>query len=78
MFRTDIMKDSTTYQFIIHRGRLAGARHTVFRLGSIKFGQLADAATRSQIESIADLDRLDAIADRVLLVSSWADLLAEV
>jgi hypothetical protein len=77
MFRTDIMKDSSTYQLLVRRDLLAGVRHTVLRMGANKFGQPADAATRSQIESIIDLDRLDALTDRVPFVSSWAGLLAE-
>jgi hypothetical protein len=77
MFRTDIMKDSSTYQLMVRRGQLAGVRHTVLRMGANKFGQPADAATRSQIESITDLERLDALIDRIPLVSSWSELLAE-
>ena len=72
-----VMKDSSTYQLILQRGRIEGARDTVLDMGSIKFGQPADAATQSQIEGIADLDRLRALSERILSVSSWADLLAE-
>jgi hypothetical protein len=77
MFRTDILKDSSTYQLIVRRDRILQAQRILTRLGAIKFGQPADAATQSRIDSITDLDRLHAISDQLLSVSSWADLLAE-
>ena len=72
------MEESSTYQFLIHRGEIKGVRHTLLRQGSNKFGHPVDAATQSAIDSITDLERLDALIDRIPLVSSWTDLLAEV
>lgn len=71
------MEDSSTYQLILRRGRIADAREGVLRQGRLKFGQPADAATQLQIDNIADLDQLHALGDRLLFVSSWVDLLAE-
>jgi hypothetical protein len=78
MFRTDIMKDSSTYQFVLRRGRIEGGRESLIDQGAVKFGQPADAAAQSQIESITDLERLTALRRRFLFVTFWEDLLAEV
>ncbi len=72
-----IMKDSSTYQLILQRGRIEGARDTLLRQGLVKFSQPADAATQSQIDGITDLEHLQALCERILSVSSWADLVAE-
>jgi hypothetical protein len=74
--RIEHVEDSSTYQLIIRRGCIADARDSVLDMGAIKFGQPADAATQSQIESITDLERLIALRRRLLFVTSWSDLLA--
>lgn len=77
------MENSTTYQAVLRRGaaegRLQGelteARNMLLLLGRDKFGEPgpADAAT---IDAISDKTRLEALARRVLIASSWDDLLA--
>ena len=72
------MEESSTYQFVLRRGEIRLAQRMLMRQGEIKFGQPADAATQSQIESITELERLESLMERFVLVSSWSDLLAEV
>jgi hypothetical protein len=76
-----MMEESTTYQLLLARGEAAGrleeARHLLLQLGRVKFGRPADNATAERIEQITDLDRLRALAGRVLDVSGWQELLAE-
>ena len=60
----------------IKEGEIKGARRLVLRQGQLRFGP-PDEATRRAIEAIADLARLEGMADRLLAVSSWAELLAE-
>jgi hypothetical protein len=76
--RSTIVEESSSYQYVLRRGRIEDARDSLFDLGSIKFGQPANASSRSQIESIIDLEHLTALRRRLLDVSSWDDLLAEV
>ena len=57
-----------------HRGAITHARRQLLRLGQAKFGP-PDAAHRSAIEADSDLDRLDALGERVLAVNSWEELL---
>ncbi len=84
------MEDSTTYQAIIQRGKAAGklegiqegiqegklegVREVILRLGSKRFGEPA-AAIRDALEAIQDLEQLEQLADRLLEVESWQELL---
>ena len=78
MRRSKHMEESSTYQLVLRRGRIIEARHTLLRQGKSKFGPLTDVSTHSQVESITDLELLEALTDRIPVVSSWEDLLAEV
>ncbi len=73
------MEESTTYQAIIAKGRAEGqaaeARKILLRQWGKRFGP-PDARTRTAIEAIADIDRLEQLTERLLDVSSWDDLLA--
>lgn len=75
--RLELVEESSTFQFVLRRGRIEGVRDVLFDLGASKFGHPADAETQSQIESIIDLERPTALRRRLLFVSSWAELLAE-
>lgn len=80
------MEESVTYQAIlekgvekgIEKGKLLGqaeeARALLVRFGRRRLGD-PDAATRSALQAIADVQRLEALCDRVQDVSSWEDLL---
>ena len=75
--RNTHVEESSTYQFILRRGEIKGIRDSLIDQGGSKFGQPADAAVQSQIESITDLERLDVLTDHIPFVSTWADLFAE-
>ena len=59
----------------LEKGRLEGVRATVLRQGRRKFGKAPTKKQRAEMDAVADLARLEALAERVLEVSSWADLL---
>jgi hypothetical protein len=73
------MEESSTYQAIVRKGRVVGraeeARRLLLLQGEEKFGQ-PDAAARSAIENISDLEQLEALGVRLITASSWEDLLA--
>ena len=58
------------------RGGIAVAKKIVIDLGQERFGRL-NKATRAKIESIDDLERLEALIKKALKVASWADLLTD-
>jgi hypothetical protein len=86
------MRESTTYQAILREGRqegiivgraegimegrIEGERRLLVRQGTKRFG-VPDAATVTAIEAIEDLDRFEALGDRILDagIQSWDDLL---
>ena len=82
------MKESTTYQAILKEGQQVGlqeglaegavkeASRLLLRLGSKRLGR-PSARTQAALTKIADLDRLEALVERVGMVESWHDLLAE-
>jgi predicted transposase YdaD len=82
------MQDSTTYQAILkegrnegliegrNEGRVTGEQQLLIRQGTKKFGQ-PDAATRAAIEAIRDIERLEALGERIVDpdVCDWNSLL---
>jgi hypothetical protein len=80
----NILKDSSFYQVLLEEGRELGrregeikeARKFLMRQGRIRFGRLPKA-TRTAIEAIDDLDRLERLGERILTATTWDDLLAE-
>ena len=64
----------------IKKGVLAGkmeeSRRVILRLGQIRFGPPSEDVHKA-IEAINDVDRLEQLSDRLLGVSSWAELLSE-
>jgi len=56
-------------------GAIGHARRQLLRLGQAKFGPPAEE-TAAALNAIGDLDRLDALAERLLTVNSWNQLLA--
>ncbi|MDQ2730154.1 MAG: DUF4351 domain-containing protein [Armatimonadota bacterium] len=68
------MEASVTYQAIIRKGRAEEARSLLLRMGSKRFGP-PDTIIRTSIESVPTLEQLEDMADRVLDVTSWTDLL---
>lgn len=85
------LEDSTTYQLILKRGVAQGhaqgvaqgvaqgateeARRMLLRIGGKRFGP-APAEVVAGVQAITDREHLERIADRVVEVSGWDDLLA--
>jgi predicted transposase YdaD len=85
------IEESSVYQGILKKGEAKGrdegrdegrvegavdeARKTLLRLGLKKFGP-PDEQISGRIAEITELDRLHALLDRILDVSSWDELLA--
>jgi len=58
------------------RGGIAVAKKIVIDLGQARFGRL-NKATRAKIESLDDLERLEALCVKLLNAANWTDLLSE-
>jgi hypothetical protein len=56
--------------------RLDLARSLLLKLGRKRFGE-PPPEVELQIRRVADLDRLEALYDRLLVVMNWQELLAE-
>jgi hypothetical protein len=73
------MRESSAYQAILDEGRDEGrieeAQEMILLQGSDKFGSPSDAITAA-LKTITDLERLHRMGRRVLIVSSWDELLA--
>lgn len=68
------MEESTTYQAIVRKSRLAEARQMLLRQGRKLFGSV-DEATEAALNAIEDVEKLEELGERVLDVSSWQELL---
>ena len=69
------MEESSTYQLIEERGERKALIRTLLRLGRKKIGE-PDAATIASIERLTDVDRVQALTERILDVTTWQELLA--
>jgi hypothetical protein len=65
-----------TYERLVREGRVGEARRIIRRLGKLKYGDPDDAIIAA-LDAIVDLDRLEAMSDKILRpeVTTWADLL---
>jgi predicted transposase YdaD len=68
------MEQSATYQAIRRRERAEEARRFLLLQGETKFGP-PDAATRTAIEELSDLGRLEELGVRLLNADSWKEFL---
>ena len=59
----------------LQEGRVEESHRVLLRLGTRKFGPPAPA-TEAALRAIRDLDHLERLAEAVLSVSSWQELLA--
>ncbi len=57
-------------------GQVETLRETVSQLGRQRFGKAASRKQKTQLNAIADVDRLERIRNRILTAASWDDLLA--
>ena len=69
------MHDSDTYQAILDEGRVDELHRTLLRQGRRRFGE-PDERIRQGICDVQDLDRLEALSERLLDVAGWDELLA--
>ncbi len=77
------MEESSTIQAFIEEGRRKGlqegkareARRIILLLGRIRFGEAGDAVV-SRLDAISNLEKLEQLMERVLIVSSWDELLS--
>jgi len=73
------MEESSTIRAFIEEGRVKGmleeARKIILLLGRIRFGD-GDDAVVSRLDAIADLEKLEELVERLLIVSSWDELLS--
>ena len=65
------MEESTTYQYIMRRG----VTETILRQGRRKFGE-PSAEQAQSLKDIANNERLQQLADRILDATSWQELLS--
>jgi hypothetical protein len=86
------MRSSPTYQAILAEGRAEGiaqgvalgfsqgrvveARALLLRLGWAKFGRGPTKKQQAGLDDIADLVRLESLAERLLQTNAWGALLA--
>jgi hypothetical protein len=68
------MRESDTYQYILDEGRAEGMQRIILTLGRIKLGE-PDESSRRALMELTDLDRLDRLGQRFLVVSNWRELL---
>jgi hypothetical protein len=59
------MHQSATYERILREGRSAEARRIIRRQGAQKYGA-PDSVTTEALEGIDDIDRLEALGDKLL------------
>ncbi len=69
------IEESSVYQDILEKGQFKADRAALLRLGRKKFGP-PDETVEATIDALVDLDRLNALLDRILDVSTWDELLA--
>jgi predicted transposase YdaD len=70
------MRESSTYQAILTEGRIEEAQTILLRQGRKRFGP-PDAHVQATLESINNRERLEALSERLLDVSTWDELLAD-
>jgi hypothetical protein len=72
----NITTESSYYRLLVEEARIKEAQAVLLHLGQIRFGP-PDEPTRTAIESLQDLDRLNRLHERLLTASNWTELLAE-
>jgi predicted transposase YdaD len=68
------MEESVTYQAILEKGRIRGHRLSLLRQGQKKFGP-PTTEIKAALEAITDSTRLEDLAERLLDVATWEELL---
>lgn len=70
-----VMHESTAYDQAVEEGEIRRSHLILLRLGRKLWGS-PDASTESALRSIQDADRLERMAEAVLTVKSWQELLS--
>jgi hypothetical protein len=70
------MKTSPFLDEIRAEGRMEQARAMLLRQGRRKFRAAPSKKQQKTLKAITDLGQLDALAERLVDVDSWSDLLA--
>lgn len=69
------MKESSTYQAILEEGAAEALQKTLLRQGKQRFGAAAPAEVENAIRGVNELERLERMTDRLLIVPDWQELL---
>jgi hypothetical protein len=69
------MRDSDTYMYIIDEGREQQAKRMILRLGQKRFGPPSEEV-KTRLQAVVDIDHLERLAEALLVVSGWSELLA--
>ncbi len=69
------MEESTFYQYIMAKGAVKEAQKILLNQGRTRFGPASQQVERT-IAGIADLEQLERLTERLLLVATWDELLA--
>ena len=70
------LEKSSYFEWLEEKARIQQARDTLLRQGRIRFGPPGRQISR-EIKAIRSLERLDQLSERLLEVSTWAELLAQ-
>src|SRR5262249_52862171 len=73
--RGTAMHESSAYQAILEESEAIAFRKVVLSRGRRRWGE-PDAATLAALEAITDVQRLEALSERVDTVAGWQELLA--
>lgn len=68
------MHESSTYMAVLEEGEINHAKRILFKQGQIRFGS-PNEKTKAVIQAVEDLEQLDQLLERLLVVNSWEELL---
>ena len=71
------MHESTAYDMAVDEGKIFQNQRLLIKQGRKRLGD-PDAQTESALAAIQDLDRLERMAEAMLTVNSWRELLATI
>ena len=73
------MEESTTYQAIIRKGKIAGRiealQQTLLRQGEIRFQLVPNKKAMAVLMKIEDIETLERLTERLLVVEDWEQLI---
>ena len=73
------MEESTTYQAIIRKGKIAGAieqaQKMILRQGELRFGLVPNKKALKALMAIQDVETLERLGERLLTIETWEELL---